>query len=242
MTTTEAPIKPPAVPETPRKRVWLEKLKEIGFWNLLLWLLMRLAFVAPTIEEIKKRQYPQLKRALPAHTIAETEARFLFDLAEAASDHTDDKTKQLLTLGSSLVAVLALFGGSVHPRILVGIVAFALLVSILMCVMALGVRRSSVPDVSDPGRTENADTWARDLLEATYENRSFHGFRVDQYRCATRYFVAALVATGFLALMISTGETTADLGKTHKGIEDNGIIVRPPPPPLPVLPPPWKYP
>lgn len=215
--------------------------KKVGLWNRVLWLLMRVALVTPSLREIQERKYP-LAKGLPEHEIAEAEARFLFQLAESASDHTDDKIKQLLTLSSSLVTVLALFGDRVQPRILVVIVALTLLVSVLMCVTALGVRRWAVPDVFEPTGAEDSDTWARNLLQATYTNRSFHAFRVDQYRSALRYFVAALIATGLLALLVDSTDNSADLSKTLKSMQDNGVIMRSPPPPLPPLLPPWHYP
>ena len=104
--------------------------------------------------------------------------------------------------------------------------------------MALGVRQWSVPEVSDVGEAPNA--WARDLLDATYDNRAFHFFRVDQYRCSLRYFVCALIATGLLALLAHAEKPADELGPTLREIRENGLIVRPPPPPI-AIPPQWGY-
>src|SRR4051794_13346996 len=118
----------PEVPPTRAIDTQVSGRKKPGLWDRSLWLLMRIAFTDPSLREAQKRAYPG--EQLPQHKIKENEARFLFELAETASDHTDDKIKQLLTLSSSLVAVLAVFGDQVRPRVLVVIVASALLVSV----------------------------------------------------------------------------------------------------------------
>ena len=90
------------------------EVKRPHLWDRIMWLIMRIAFVTPTLEEVRTRKY-NYPKTLPAHTITDSQAQFLFELAESSSDHTDDKIKQLLTLSSSLVAVLALFGGGRPP-------------------------------------------------------------------------------------------------------------------------------
>lgn len=232
----------PVTPILAEPKLWKSKLGNAikSALNGVLWFLMRISSVTLTMSEVANRSN-QLPKALPNYEVSEGEAQFLFERAEVASDHTDDKIKQLLTLSSSLIAVLALFGGNVHSPTAIVIVAFPLLIAVLMCVMALGVRESALPDLSPAKRGEHSEHWASDLVIATHQNSSSHAFRVDQYRSALRYFVTALVATAILALVVGFQEPADDVNKTLKSIQDNGLMVRPSPPPPDVALPPWTY-
>src|SRR5689334_9674550 len=63
--------------------------------NGLVWVLMRLSLVDSRFREVVDRTYDLRERA-PRHSVAESEAVFLFERSEAASEHTDDNVKQLL--------------------------------------------------------------------------------------------------------------------------------------------------
>jgi hypothetical protein len=200
-----------------------ETVAKVHWRNRILWLIMWVARIDLTPMEVQQRSYGSVP--VPNQKFDKDQAKLVFELTEAGSDHTDDKVKQLLGLGSSLVTVIALFGGGVRPRALVVFTALMLLLSIVLCVSALEVRTRVVP-TADPVNDEGEDNWARDLVQASASNRAFHAFRVDQYRAASRFFLAALLASAILALVARSDQSSGELNRTLQRIEAKGLLVR----------------
>jgi hypothetical protein len=161
---------------------------------LLRFLLTRLALVTVSLRETRAEQYP-VTTLVPNHAIDKGQAEFLFTTEREDSAHTDEKVKQLLTLSSSLAAVILVFARDVRPRWIIVLLLALLVVTVFMCVGVFGVRTVNLPTVEDAAKDDNDGTWAKDVIRSYAENEARHAFRVDRYRAAVRYFLLALVLT-----------------------------------------------
>lgn len=157
--------------------------------------LLRLVNLAVTWPELRHGGYSQdyhnleLSQALDAE-----EAVFLFHEQEKSSDHTDEKLRQLLTLGTALAALISVFGRGAFGDLLVISVVACLLAAVLLSIAGVsGVRTHSLPGLSDPQAQGAKDEWARSLITALKANANTHALRVDMYRAAVRWFVLALI-------------------------------------------------
>src|SRR2546425_373923 len=106
-----------------------------------LFVLARIVLVEIPFKHIEDHRGPPLGRVLPAGTMLDpARAEFLWAEQESASAHTDSMVKQMLALSSALATILfPLLGGS---RLCFRVPAIVgMLVSVLFCLQALGVRR-----------------------------------------------------------------------------------------------------
>lgn len=179
---------------------WVE-LVVVWVYPRTLSLLARSVFVGIPREHLEQHRAPSVEfRPGTGVVLDPKRAEFLWTEQEAASAHTDEMTKQLLTLSSALVTVFI----TLLPWALL-VLRFAaiaaLLVSVVFCLQGFGVRRKSVPDtpyaMSEVGDRE----WTNDLITATGYNRGSHFHRVDLYRAAKRWFMLALLLVVLAAIL-----------------------------------------
>lgn len=163
-----------------------------AIYDLLLFLLARVALVAVTLAEVRRNS--RLAAAAPTipSRIRPAQARFHFDQIQESSKHTDEKVKQLLTLSVALNAFLVAFARALGGGALVFTVALGLTACVFLCVGTLRVRSSALPDLQDALSDPGEHGWARDLVAAAQHQRLSHLYRVDLYRAARRWFVLAL--------------------------------------------------
>lgn len=195
-------------------------------FDTLLWAAMRCVGIGVSRRAVHLRSYDA--DPVPAHPVDPEQAKFLFDACEAANSHTDDKVKQLITVSSSLATFISIFAHDVHPRWLVVVVVALLVVTVMLSLSVFGVRREMVPTLEDCSITGNDTVWAADLIRSCHANRASHFFRVDLYRAASRYFLAALFGTlGLAFFQQPTADRFAQLTDTVQRIERQGLRVRP---------------
>jgi len=140
-----------------------------------------------------KKSFPE---APSAKGVPETQARFLFEDANEASNHTDGKVGQLLTLTAGLFSFYVLFSDSSDTaleRVLSLGGFFSLFAAMLLCLKVLGRPNSMKPE---PG-TDDGEFWD-DLAYSAQYNQHQHFRRLDVYIGARRWFVLGLLA--FLVL------------------------------------------
>jgi len=169
-----------------------------GDWRfIVLFLLSRLARVHITWGELRERTYPV--DALPQYHIDAQQAELLFNLQREDSAHTDEKVKQLLTLSASLAALIVAFARDVHPRWLLVLLLALLVACVYLCISIFDVRIEQTPKLEDADGADAANQWAKDLAESRLANRARHQLRVDRFRAASRYFIAAFLLTPLVA-------------------------------------------
>lgn len=183
---------------------WAEGL-ETGFTyavDLLLLALLWIALVPLRWRDVRLRKYDRGIASAPDHDVAPAAAELLFKTEREDSAVTDEKTRLLLTLTTSLTTIALVFGGQVQPRwLFVGLVGL-LIASVLLCLSVFEVRRGMMlPTPEDSSHRDRSREWARDLMASYYANRATHAFRVDRYRAALRYFRLALLLTPVLAAL-----------------------------------------
>lgn len=161
-----------------------------------LFLLVRLVLVEVTIAELRRRSFAVSNPPTPPGKIAADQAQFIFEQERLADQHTDDKVKQLLTLSSSLAALvttvaLSRFGLDLFPT---AVILLPLLAAVYICLGGLlDVRVHSLPTLSEVGGDPSAQEWARGMISAAGINRGTRFLRVSLYRAALRWFLLALL-------------------------------------------------
>lgn len=210
--------------------MWIARTIEAGIvcvYDCAIFLLLRGMGIEARFGEVRKRAYRR-SDTIPGFPIDPAQAEFVFRWEREGSDHTDDKTKQLLALSSSLVTVVLVFANDAKPVALLILVMALLLAVVILCVAVLGVRTSSTPTLEDSTNPHNQKIWAKDLVIAASINAAGHRFRVDCYRTAARYLLLALLLTPVLAaLSKSKPDTSAELLQVLEHVERNGLPVRP---------------
>jgi hypothetical protein len=123
----------------------------------------------------------------------EKAVRFVWDLQEQASAHTDDKVKVLLTLSASLsTGVLVITRGTdATVPWTYGIAAFAC--AAYLCLAGLGVRTYWSPT---PTKRDEGGDWVRDLYSCYLGNSEAQVLRVGLLRGARRWFLVGFVLVG----------------------------------------------
>jgi hypothetical protein len=121
--------------------------------------------------------------------------QFLFQLQEAASQHTDGKVRLLLSLATALFAA-ALAAISAHGTDLVWVVALGMLsLVLLLCFSYFGVRGYESPTPPPKSGDAPSKAWAREIYRAISINECVHNVRVEIYRGAQRWLFATLAVT-----------------------------------------------
>ncbi len=147
--------------------------------------------------EVSTEADPPEWRELDAESV-----KFVWNLQEAASAHTDDKFKLLLTLGSSLSTGILVITRGIESTMpwTYGIVA--LVFTAYLCLAALGVRTYWAPTPMKRGA--EAD-WIRDLYSCYLGNAEAQSLRVGLLRGARRWFLAALLLVGIAGVTVKRG-------------------------------------
>jgi len=192
-----------------------------GLLDWLLLAVLKAVRVDVELADVRRRAYTET--ALQAYDIDATEAEFLFDAAEDASKHTDEKVKQLLTVSSALTTLVSVFGREAAPRLVIAGVALFLVVCVILCLNVLSVRKYTLPILEDRKAPNHSDVWAKDLLRSAYANRAAHFFRVDLYRAASRYFVLALVLSMVVIFTPKKSDARIQLPVTSQGLKRSAI-------------------
>lgn len=130
--------------------------------------------------------------------VEEKHALFAFEQAEEDSDHTDSKSRQLLTLSASLATVLLVFGPAVTRTWAVVVPSVGLIATVYLSLQILAVRTIAQPI---PESVSESSSWGQDLMTARDANVAYHRYRVDLYRASRRWFVLSLIVAAFLPLM-----------------------------------------
>src|SRR6266498_696512 len=167
-----------------RAIAWVETLEKglTYIVDAVLMVLLWLALVPLRWRDVRLRKYNQVSSAAPAHPVALTQAEMLFKIEREDSAATDDKTRLLLTLTTSLATLALVFGGYVRPRWLFVVLVGLLVASVLLCLSVFEVRRGMMlPTPEDSSSEDRSSDWARDLMLSYYANRATHAFRVDRY-------------------------------------------------------------
>jgi hypothetical protein len=167
--------------------------------NLVVYVLTRMAWVRVTFEELRTQTTIDASAVVPTHPLNPSQAELLFKSQREDSARTDEKVRQLLTVSASLAAIIAVFARDVRPRGLVVLLLALLVACVYLCLHVLDVRTEVVPTLENADTDSNQRQWARDLLWSCFANRARHRLRVEHFRAAGRYFVAALLVTPFVA-------------------------------------------
>ncbi|SRR6266498_550697 len=213
-----------------RAIAWVETLEKglTYIVDAVLMVLLWLALVPLRWRDVRLRKYNQVSSAAPAHPVALTQAEMLFKIEREDSAATDDKTRLLLTLTTSLATLALVFGGYVRPRWLFVVLVGLLVASVLLCLSVFEVRRGMMlPTPEDSSSEDRSSDWARDLMLSYYANRATHAFRVDRYRAALRYFRLALLLTPVLAAFSvrPTDEPAAQGSNSVIVVNSEGTVV-----------------
>jgi hypothetical protein len=190
----------------------------IFVFDISLFILVRLVLVDITLAEFRQRSHGVLNPPLPAGRISPSQAQFVFEQERLADEHTDDKVKQLLTLTSSLTALLTAiavsrFGLGVSE---IAVVLLPLLAAVYICLGGvLDIRIHSLPTITQVGADPEDQEWARGMVSATGVNRGSRFFRVDLYRAALRWFLVALLIAPFVVALRSGIAARAIEGCVH---------------------------
>lgn len=160
-------------------------------YDAVLFGLARLILVEVTWMEVKNSSRPATPPTDIPTRVSPSQAKFRLEQQQKSSSHTDEKVKQLLTLGVALNAFIVAFAQRAGAGMLVGILAFALTASVFLCVGTLRVRPTAEPDLSDPSSDLDESAWARDVVSAAHQEHLAHMYRVDLYRAARRWFLLA---------------------------------------------------
>src|SRR6266581_989355 len=116
-----------------RAVAWVETLEK-GLTHVVdavLIVLLWLALVPLRWRDVRLRKYDQVSSAAPDHPVAPAQAEMLFTVERDDSAATDDKTRLLLTLTTSLATLALVFGGHVRPRWLFVVLVGLLVASVL---------------------------------------------------------------------------------------------------------------
>jgi hypothetical protein len=197
--TVATPDPADAPPDPARAPIQASKLPLVDW---LLFALTRLAGVKVSIAETRNEKYPTTT-ATPAYRVDPKHAEFLFKIEREDSAYTDDKVKLLLTLSSSLAAIILVFARDVSPRFFVVIVLALLVAAVFLCVGVFRVQTVNLPTVEEADSSGRDAVWSADLMKSYAENEARHAFRVDRYRAAGRYFQLALLLTPVAAAFTS---------------------------------------
>jgi hypothetical protein len=178
--------------------------------DLLLLFILRIALVGVQLNDIRDESYSTNSPSIPSGTLQSQQVQFIYAQQEAASQHTDDKIKQLLTLSSSFATFLLAIGGTGYGRLLL----FPLAAVVLLCISALAVRTGSLPELSASEGDRNSQVWARDVMRAVQVNRGSHFYRVDLYRGARRWFLVTVFMMPIILVLQHT-----DLNRVLKHVD-----------------------
>jgi hypothetical protein len=129
------------------------------------------------------------------------QAKLFLDWANEASEHTDAKVRQLLTLSAALAPVALVLASHAYPRVLGLLVVGMLVVVVLLCVAIIEVRVSVQPTLEQVQQDgSHHKQWAWDLFSSAQANQAIHRLRVDFYSAARRYFIVSFLLTTVAAI------------------------------------------
>jgi len=194
----------------------LEKRVQI-LRDWLLWCVLRIALVGVELADIHQQAYSIKSPKIPPGSLRSEDAHFIYAQQEAASQHTDDKIKQLLTLASSFATFLVAIGPGFTRLLLLPLAAV-----VFLCIAALGVRTGSLPDLSPSESDRNGQTWTRDLIRAVQINRGSHFYRVDLYRGARRWFLITFFMMPMI-LMLQHSDLRTVLRRPREAISGTSV-------------------